>query len=131
MTAKVGDFGISKAVPLRYITNVQGTFGYLDPEYNQLGMLTHKSDLYSYGVVLAELISGLPPYKAETGIILVEQIRKLVTRNNIEALADPALQGAYTRESMWRMADIALACINPVGVNRPHFTQVVNDINEP
>ncbi|KAK1289021.1 putative LRR receptor-like serine/threonine-protein kinase [Acorus calamus] len=63
LVAKVADFGISKILPenvTSIITKVMGTCGYLDPEYERTETLNVKSDIYSYGIVLYELITGKP-----------------------------------------------------------------------
>jgi serine/threonine protein kinase len=65
MVAKVGDFGLSKLISIEGASHVstmaKGTAGYIDPEYNNTQQLTNKSDIFSLGIILLELLCGRPP----------------------------------------------------------------------
>lgn len=75
MELKVADFGLSREEKVDKQAAIRGTFGYLDPEYISSGTFTKKSDVYSYGVLLFELIAGRNP---QQGLMeLVELVRPL------------------------------------------------------
>ncbi|KAL2636115.1 hypothetical protein R1flu_007594 [Riccia fluitans] len=135
LLAKVADFGISKHAPEGDDTTggvstiVRGTTGYLDPEYYAHSRLTHKSDVYSFGVVLLEIMCGRPPnnntYSDPRQYNLVEWARGQLNSNDLESIIDPSIRGTYNMESMWKMAELAMGCVEPSGVNRPDMNQVV------
>ncbi|KAL2636114.1 hypothetical protein R1flu_007593 [Riccia fluitans] len=135
LLAKVADFGISKHAPEGDDTTggvstiVRGTTGYLDPEYYAHNRLTHKSDVYSFGVVLLEIMCGRPPnnntYSDPRQYNLVEWARGQLNSNDLESIIDPSIRGTYNMESMWKMAELAMGCVEPSGVNRPDMNQVV------
>ncbi|KAL2636103.1 hypothetical protein R1flu_007582 [Riccia fluitans] len=138
LLAKVADFGISKLAPDEDETGgvstiVRGTTGYLDPEYFAHSKLTQKSDVFSFGVVLLEMICGrLPNLQKFTDPRehnLVEWARGQMNSNNLEAIIDPHIRGTYNRESMWKLAELAMNCVEPYGVNRPNMTQVVRELS--
>ncbi|KAI3886501.1 hypothetical protein MKX03_036000, partial [Papaver bracteatum] len=122
-------------------TRVMGTFGYVAPEYAMTGHLLVKSDVYSYGVVLLELLSGRQPVDMSQSPgqeNLVTWARPLLTtREGLEQLVDPALEGNYNFDNMARVAAIASMCVHPEVTQRPFMGEVVqalkliyNDIDE-
>ncbi|XVF35486.1 hypothetical protein REPUB_Repub18cG0149700 [Reevesia pubescens] len=136
--AKVSDFGLAKiffdaSSSITHIsTRVVGTFGCLAPEYALTGKLTDKSDVYSYGVLLLELITGRPPIIRKESSInqsLVDWTRPLLARAledyDFDALADPRLHGAYNKSEMARMVTCAAACVSQSAWLRPRMIQVV------
>ncbi|CAN0907078.1 Proline-rich receptor-like protein kinase PERK1 [Linum grandiflorum] len=135
--AKVSDFGLARSCSDASVTHVStqvvGTFGYLAPEYASSGKVTEKSDVYSYGVVLLELITGRPPIcfsESVSRTSLVEWARPLLTgaveRRNFEGLVDARLENKYDNGEMTQMVACAAACVRHSAWLRPRMSQVVH-----
>ncbi|XP_051178012.1 proline-rich receptor-like protein kinase PERK4 isoform X3 [Lolium perenne] len=134
--AMVADFGLAKLASdnnTHVSTRVMGTFGYLAPEYASSGRLTEKSDVFSYGVVLLELLTGRRPIDATTQLLLedglVDWARPALSRalagGDYDAVADPRLQGSYDPVEMARVAASAAACVRQSAKKRPRMSQIV------
>ncbi|VAI41678.1 wall-associated receptor kinase 5 [Triticum aestivum] len=128
--AKVSDFGASILVPTdqaQFVTMVQGTCGYLDPEYMQTCRLTDKSDVYSFGVVLLEVLTGQVPLKLEGN----ESQRSLAScflvamkENNLDAMLDSQIKDHESMELLTGLAELAKQCLDMCGDNRPSMKEV-------
>ncbi|KAM1011336.1 hypothetical protein ACFX2C_046690 [Malus domestica] len=133
--AKVADFGLAKLAldtDTHVSTRVMGTFGYLAPEYASSGKLTEKSDVFSFGVVLLELITGRQPIdktQTFTDDSMVEWARPLLAQaletGNFDALVDVRLQNDYNTSEMACMLSCAAACVRHSARRRPRMSQVV------
>ncbi|KAH1207515.1 putative LRR receptor-like serine/threonine-protein kinase [Glycine max] len=94
--AKLSDFGLSKAIPIdgesHVSTVVAGTPGYLDPHYHKFSRLTQKSDVFSFGVVLLEIITNQPVMERnqEKGHIS-ERVMSLIEKGDIRAIVDSSI----------------------------------------
>ncbi|KAL3819322.1 hypothetical protein ACJIZ3_005227 [Penstemon smallii] len=136
MRAKVSDFGLSRQAEedLTHISSVaRGTVGYLDPEYYANQQLTEKSDVYSFGVVLLELVSGRKPvsteeYGAEWSI--VHWARSLIRKGDVISIIDPTLAGSVKIESIWRIAEVAIQCVEQHGSSRPRMQEIIMAIQD-
>ncbi|KAM7526981.1 hypothetical protein LguiB_030391 [Lonicera macranthoides] len=134
--AKVADFGLAKQAPegrQNYLsTRVMGTFGYVAPEYAMTGHLLVKSDVYSYGVVLLELLTGRKPVDMSQPSgqeNLVTWSRPILRdKDRLEELADPKLGGKYPKEDFIRVCTIAAACVAPEASQRPTMGEVVQSL---
>ncbi|GBG68978.1 hypothetical protein CBR_g3677 [Chara braunii] len=131
--AKVTDFGYARVVMddvthVMTITEVQGSTGYLDPEYYNLSLLSEKSDVYSFGVVLLEILTGREPiFPAESGgkVALPDWARPFLNDRDIDFVVDPRLNAEHLDlNSLWEVADCAMLCCEPHGCNRPRIGDV-------
>uniref|UniRef100_A0A0D9WE05 non-specific serine/threonine protein kinase n=1 Tax=Leersia perrieri TaxID=77586 RepID=A0A0D9WE05_9ORYZ len=133
--AKVADFGLAKFTSdnnTHVSTRVMGTFGYLAPEYASSGKLTEKSDVFSYGVMLLELIIGRRPVDTSQTFMddsLVDWARPLLMRaledGNYDSLVDPRLGKDFNPNEIARMIACAAACVRHSARRRPRMSQVV------
>ncbi|XP_074573940.1 proline-rich receptor-like protein kinase PERK15 [Curcuma longa] len=133
--AKVADFGLAKLASendTHVSTRVMGTFGYLAPEYASSGKLTDKSDVFSFGVMLLELITGRRPVDSSQSFMddsLVDWARPLLTRaledGNYDALVDPNLGKNFNPSEMACMIACAAACVRHSAKRRPRISQIV------
>ncbi|KAK7275018.1 hypothetical protein RIF29_16124 [Crotalaria pallida] len=132
LVAKISDFGLSKAsYPSLSTTNVKGSIGYLDPEYYQCHKLTEKSDLYSLGVVLLEVLSGRPavsPGEDDENVNLAEWAMVCFEKGNKEKIVDPYLEGNIVKECFEVYVGVAMKCLAERGVERPSIGDVLQNL---
>lgn len=132
-TPKVSDFGLAKVATEggneHVSTRVMGTFGYVAPEYAMTGHLLVKSDVYSYGVVLLELLTGRKPVDMDQPggqENLVTWARPLlINREALSMCIDPSLETNYPLEDVAKMAAVAFRCVHPEVSQRPFMGEVV------
>nr|XP_029119294.1 proline-rich protein 36 isoform X14 [Elaeis guineensis] len=132
LTPKVSDFGLARTAldegNEHISTHVMGTFGYLAPEYAMTGHLLVKSDVYSYGVVLLELLTGRKPVDmlrppGQENLVTWAHPH-LTSKDGLETIIDPSL-GTIPFDSMAKVAAIASMCVQPEVNQRPFMGEVV------
>ncbi|KAJ6762811.1 hypothetical protein OIU79_023535 [Salix purpurea] len=125
---QICDFGLAKWLPTQWthhnVSKFEGTFGYFAPEYYMHGIVDEKTDIYAFGVLLLELITGRRPVN-HLQQSLVIWAKPLLDNNNTKELADPSLGGNYDLEEMDRVVLTASLCIEQSPVLRPRMSQVV------
>ncbi|KAK3423289.1 hypothetical protein EUGRSUZ_F00171 [Eucalyptus grandis] len=141
---KVADFGLSKLMDRGKVTNsdfsrIRGTRGYMAPEWVSNLSITSKVDVYSYGIVMLEMVTGISPttsvHSPESGgdakqLQLIPWARNKVnepgrTGSRVEEMVDPALRGDYDPKKMEVLIEVALRCVEEDKDARPTMSQVV------
>ncbi|CAO2169552.1 unnamed protein product [Urochloa humidicola] len=128
LTAKVSDFGSSRYIPIDQtgvITAVQGTMGYLDPMYYYTGRLTDKSDVFSFGVLLIELLTRKKPYvyRSVDDDGLVSHFVSLLAEGKVVDIIDPQVIEEEDGE-IQEVATLAAMCTKLKGEDRPTMREV-------
>ncbi|RZR92875.1 hypothetical protein BHM03_00021248 [Ensete ventricosum] len=134
-TAKVSDFGASRLVALNQThvtTLVQGTLGYLDPEYFHSSQLTEKSDVYSFGVVLLELLTSEKPIsfcRSETARNLVSHFYTFMKEHRLLDLVDARLVEEAGAMQLLAVAQVANTCVVLEAEERPTMKEVAVELS--
>ncbi|TVU27961.1 hypothetical protein EJB05_19466, partial [Eragrostis curvula] len=136
--AKLSDFGLAKDGPAggssHVTTRVMGTYGYAAPEYVATGHLYVKSDVYGFGVVLLEMLTGLRALDTDRPAAqhnLVDWAKPyLADRRKLARLVDPRLEGQYSSRGAQRAAQLTLRCLAADHKNRPSMNEVVAVLEE-
>ncbi|KAJ4873962.1 putative receptor-like protein kinase [Raphanus sativus] len=134
--AKVADFGLSKLVvrnqdSINISTNIKGTFGYLDPEYLETHVLTEKSDVYAFGVVLLEALCARPAldrYLPHEQVNLAEWAMFCKSKGTLDEVLDPKLVGQIEPSSLRKFMEIVDKCLKEYGEERPGMADVIWDL---
>ncbi|XP_022152102.1 wall-associated receptor kinase-like 1 [Momordica charantia] len=134
-SAKVSDFGTSRFVSSdqsHLTTKVQGTFGYIDPEYFRSSQYTEKSDVYSFGVLMVELLTGKLPvtFAKNEDKTLLDYFVSLEKSNELAEILDIVVANEEKMEAVSAVAKLTTKCLRSKGKDRPTMRQVYLELEE-
>ncbi|CAH1445130.1 unnamed protein product [Lactuca virosa] len=129
--AVVGDFGLAKLMDYNdthVTTGVRGTIGHIAPEYISTRRSSEKSDVFGYGVMLLELVTGQRAYDLgrlanDDEVMLLDWVKGLLGENKMEILVDA--EGNYLQDVVEELIQIALLCTQVTPLERPKMSEVV------
>ncbi|XP_044977391.1 leucine-rich repeat receptor-like serine/threonine-protein kinase At2g14510 [Hordeum vulgare subsp. vulgare] len=131
----ISDFGLSRAFNDAH-THIStaaaaGTQGYIDPEYHASYQITVKTDVYSFGIVLLEIITGQPPLFMDPQTIhLPNWVRQKIAMGSIHDVVDKRLLDQYDASSLQSVVDLAMNCVENAAIDRPTMTVVASKLKE-
>ncbi|BFG19718.1 hypothetical protein CerSpe_059920 [Prunus speciosa] len=131
--AVVGDFGLAKLMAYKdkqVTTAVRGTLGYIAPEYLSTGKSSEKTDVFGYGVMLLELVTGKTAFHLamlanNVDVLLFDWVKGLLKDRRLEALVDANLKGNYIIDEVEQLIHVALFCTQSSPGQRPQMSEVV------
>uniref|UniRef100_A0A6N2N6H2 non-specific serine/threonine protein kinase n=1 Tax=Salix viminalis TaxID=40686 RepID=A0A6N2N6H2_SALVM len=130
--AVVGDFGLAKLLDLRdshVTTAVRGTVGHIAPEYLSTGQSSDKTDVFGFGILLLELITGQKALDAGNGQVqkgmILDWVRTLHEEKRLEVLVDRDLKGCFDESELEKAVDLALQCTQSHPNLRPKMSAVL------
>nr|XP_034907401.1 probable LRR receptor-like serine/threonine-protein kinase At5g10290 isoform X2 [Populus alba] len=131
--AVVGDFGLAKLVDVRktnVTTQVRGTMGHIAPEYLSTGKSSERTDVFGYGIMLLELVTGqraidFSRLEEEDDVLLLDHVKKLEREKRLHAIVDRNLNKNYNIQEVEMMIQVALLCTQASPENRPAMSEVV------
>ncbi|KAG7579046.1 Leucine-rich repeat-containing N-terminal plant-type [Arabidopsis thaliana x Arabidopsis arenosa] len=131
--AVVGDFGLAKLMNYNdshVTTAVRGTIGHIAPEYLSTGKSSEKTDVFGYGVMLLELITGQKAFDLarlanDDDIMLLDWVKEVLKEKKLESLVDAELEGKYVETEVEQLIQMALLCTQSSAMERPKMSEVV------
>lgn len=131
--AVVGDFGLAKLVDVRktnVTTQVRGTMGHIAPEYLSTGKSSERTDVFGYGIMLLELVTGqraidFSRLEEEDDVLLLDHVKKLQRETRLDAIVDKNLKNNFDIVEVEMMIQVALLCTQPSPEERPAMSEVV------
>lgn len=130
--AKVADFGFARlgsteGDETHIVTKVKGTVGYLDPEYLRTYQLTPKSDVFSFGILMIEILTGRRPVESKRDIkerVTIRWAFNKFNEGNVVDLLDPLMNETVDAEILSKMFSLAFHCAAPTRSDRPSMKEV-------
>ncbi|WOL15857.1 receptor-like cytosolic serine/threonine-protein kinase RBK1 isoform X3 [Canna indica] len=125
---QISDFGLAKWLPDKWnhhvVFPIEGTFGYLAPEYFMHGIVNEKTDVFAFGVLLLELITGRRAVDSSRQSLVI-WAKPLLDANKVKELVDPSLEESYNPNELSRALQVASMCIHHLSTSRPSMNEVV------